>query len=39
MTETDPTLTPYYRLDPENLIRLIESTGMLCDGRLLALNS
>jgi len=39
MIETDPTLTPYYRLDPENLIRLIESTGMPCDGRLLALNS
>lgn len=39
MPYTDPTLTPYYRLDPEGLIRLIESTGLLCDGRLLALNS
>jgi len=39
MSEIDPTLTPYFRLDPEGLIRLIESTGLLCDGRLLALNS
>jgi len=35
----DDTLTPYYRLDPEQLIKLVESTGLLCDGRLLALNS
>jgi Ser/Thr protein kinase RdoA (MazF antagonist) len=39
MSETDPALTPYYRLDPESLIRLIESTGLTCDGHLLALNS
>lgn len=37
--ETNDTLTPYYRLDPEELIQVIESTGLICDGRLLALNS
>ncbi len=31
--------TPYYRLDPDTVIRAIESTGLVCDGRLLALNS
>ncbi len=30
---------PYYRLDPDTVIQSIESTGQLCDGRLLALNS
>jgi len=39
MHQADDTLTPYYRLDPEQLIRVVESTGLLCDGRLLALNS
>lgn len=39
MPNTDQQLTPYYRLDPEALIRVIESTGLLCDGRLTALNS
>jgi len=39
MEKPDETLTPYYRLDPEELIQVIESTGLLCDGRLLALNS
>ncbi len=39
MQQPDDILTPYYRLDPEELIRLVESTGLLCDGRLLALNS
>ena len=39
MQQTNDILTPYYRLDPEVLIRVIESTGLLCDGRLLALNS
>jgi Ser/Thr protein kinase RdoA (MazF antagonist) len=39
MQQTNDVLTPYYRLDPEKLIRVIESTGLLCDGRLLALNS
>lgn len=31
--------TPYYRLDPDTVIRAIESADLLCDGRLLALNS
>lgn len=31
--------TPYYRLDPDTVIQAIESTGLECDGRLLALNS
>jgi len=39
MNQINDVLTPYYRLDPETLIRLVETTGMLCDGRLLALNS
>ena len=39
MSTNDDALTPYYRLDPEQLIKLIESTGLLCDGRLQALNS
>jgi len=30
---------PYYRLDPDTVIRAVESTGLVCDGRLLALNS
>ena len=39
MQEANDILTPYYRLDPEELIRVIESIGLFCDGRLLALNS
>ena len=39
MPQSDDILTPYYRLDPEELIRLVESTDLICDGRLLALNS
>ena len=39
MHQSDDHLTPYYRLDPEQLIRVVESIGLLCDGRLLALNS
>jgi len=39
MTQSDDTLTPYYRLDPEELIKVVESIGLFCDGRLLALNS
>ncbi|MGA9572875.1 MAG: serine/threonine protein kinase, partial [Lysobacterales bacterium] len=39
MHESDDILTPYYRLDPEELIKVVESIGLLCDGRLLALNS
>jgi len=31
--------TPYYRLDPDTVIRSIESTGLMCDGCLLPLNS
>jgi Ser/Thr protein kinase RdoA (MazF antagonist) len=31
--------TPYYRLDPDGLINAVESRGLVCDGRLLALNS
>ena len=38
---SDPTgdKTPYYRLDPDTVINAIESVGLLCDGRLLPLNS
>ncbi len=32
-------LTPYYRLDPDTILHAVESLGLLCDGRLLALNS
>ncbi len=39
MQQTSDTLTPYYRLVPEELIQVIESIGLLCDGSLLALNS
>jgi Ser/Thr protein kinase RdoA (MazF antagonist) len=31
--------TPYYRLDPDTVLQAVESTGLLTDGRLLALNS
>jgi Ser/Thr protein kinase RdoA (MazF antagonist) len=31
--------TPYYRLDPDRVLQAVESTGLLTDGRLLALNS
>jgi Ser/Thr protein kinase RdoA (MazF antagonist) len=39
MQQASDLLTPFYRLDPETLIKVIESIGLLCDGRLLALNS
>ena len=39
MNQPDHTATPYYRLDPDTVIGAIESTGLMCDGRLLALNS
>jgi Ser/Thr protein kinase RdoA (MazF antagonist) len=39
MTPNDNTNTPYYQLDPDTVIKAVESTGMFCDGRLLALNS
>jgi Ser/Thr protein kinase RdoA (MazF antagonist) len=37
----NPTIdaTPYYRLDPDTVLHAVESTGLLTDGRLLALNS
>jgi Ser/Thr protein kinase RdoA (MazF antagonist) len=35
--QDDP--TPYYRLDPDRVMLSIESLGLRCDGRLLALNS
>lgn len=31
--------TPYYRLDPDTVLQAVESTGLITDGRLLALNS
>lgn len=31
--------TPYYRLGPETVLQAVESTGLVTDGRLLALNS
>ncbi len=30
---------PYYRLDPDTVLQAVESTGLLSDGRQLALNS
>jgi hypothetical protein len=39
MQQTSDIFTPYYRPDPEKLIQVIESTGLLGDGRLLTLNS
>lgn len=35
----DASATPYYRLDPETVLRAVESAGLISDGRLLALNS
>jgi Ser/Thr protein kinase RdoA (MazF antagonist) len=31
--------TPYYRLDPDAILQAVDSTGLVSDGRLLALNS
>lgn len=31
--------TPYYSLDPDTVLQAVESTGLMSDGRLLALNS
>jgi Ser/Thr protein kinase RdoA (MazF antagonist) len=39
MSEPQNIITPYYRLDPDMVIHAVESLGLLCDGRLLALNS
>lgn len=30
---------PYYQLDPDTVLQAVESAGLVCDGRLLALNS
>jgi Ser/Thr protein kinase RdoA (MazF antagonist) len=38
MTDTDEH-APYYQLGPDTVLQAVESTGLLCDGRLLALNS
>lgn len=39
MSQQADSATPYYRLDPDTVIRAVESLGLVCDGRLLALNS
>ena len=39
VNQSNSASTPYYKLDPDTVIGAIESTGLLCDGRLLALNS
>ena len=31
--------TPYYRLQPDTVLQAVDSTGLLSDGRMLALNS
>jgi Ser/Thr protein kinase RdoA (MazF antagonist) len=37
--ETATDATPYYRLGPDMVLQAVDSTGLLTDGRLLALNS
>jgi Ser/Thr protein kinase RdoA (MazF antagonist) len=39
MDHSDTESAPYYRLDPDTVLQAVESTGLLSDGRLLALNS
>jgi Ser/Thr protein kinase RdoA (MazF antagonist) len=39
MEETVVDPTPYYRLNPDAVLQAVDSTGLLSDGRLLALNS
>ena len=39
MSDTTDQNTPYYRLDPDTVLQSVETTGLLTDGRLLALNS
>lgn len=39
MNEAANDPTPYYRLDPDTVLHAVESTGLVTDGRLLALNS
>lgn len=36
---TDAKQHPYESLDPDRIIRAVESTGLVCDGTLVALNS
>lgn len=35
----DESTAPYYQLDPDTVLGAVESTGLITDGRLLALNS
>ncbi len=37
--DVDPDKAPYYELGPDAVIDAVESLGLVCDGRLLALNS
>jgi Ser/Thr protein kinase RdoA (MazF antagonist) len=37
--ESVPDIHPYSRLSPDTILAAIETTGLRCDGRLLALNS
>jgi Ser/Thr protein kinase RdoA (MazF antagonist) len=37
--DNNANVTPYYRLDPDTVIAAVESVGLICDGRQLALNS
>jgi Ser/Thr protein kinase RdoA (MazF antagonist) len=39
MKSAEENITPYYRLGPDAVLQAVESAGLLCDGRLLALNS
>lgn len=39
METTNNDATPYYRLDPDTVLHAVDSTGLVSDGRLLALNS
>jgi Ser/Thr protein kinase RdoA (MazF antagonist) len=39
MEHSEADSAPYYRLDPDTVLQAVESTGLLSDGRLLALNS
>jgi Ser/Thr protein kinase RdoA (MazF antagonist) len=39
MNDQRDAATPYYRLGPDTVLDAVESTGLLPDGRLLALNS
>lgn len=39
ITPSDPATRAFAELSPDQIIHAIESTGLLCDGRLIALNS